>query len=127
MRETPGGSTNESFVQAHDTVVQIARGMFGEGPMSPAQVIPLHDEVHRDFLVIQRLEYDGKEVVHRTGAGGGPTRTFEHVLCITPKTTREMLQQPAIATTQYQGDPDDVVYVNPGRGRNNDADDSGGF
>ena len=68
-------------------------------------------------------------MVNHTGAGGDPTRTFEHVLRITLKTTREMLQQPAIVTTQYQGDPDadDFVYVNPGRGRNNDADDSGGF
>jgi hypothetical protein len=95
--------------------------------MTTAQVIPLRDKVRRDFLESQRLEYDGKEAVHRTGAGGGPTRTFEHVLRIKLKTTREMLQQPAIATTQYQGDPDDFVYVNPGRGRNNDADDSGGF
>ena len=97
--------------------------------MSPAQVIPLRDKVRRDFLENQRLEYDGKEVVHRTGAGGGATRTFEHVLRITLKTTRELLQQPTTATTQYQGDPDadDFVYVNPGRGRNNDADDSGGF
>ena len=54
----------------------------------------------------QRLDYDRKEEVLRNGANYGPVRTFEHVPCITRKTTREMLQRPAKATTQYFGDPD---------------------
>ena len=107
IRGMNGAGTNESFVQAHEDIVQIARGMFGhEGPLAPPQFIPLRNRIRRDFMEIQRLDYDGKEEVLRNGANYGPVRTFEHVLRITLKTTREMLQRPAKATTQYFGDPD---------------------
>ena len=36
IREMNGAGTNESFVQAHEDIVQIARGMFGrEGSLAP--------------------------------------------------------------------------------------------
>ena len=50
--------------------------------------------------------YDGKEEVLRNGANYRRVRTFEHVLRITLKTTHEMFQMPAKATTQYFGEPD---------------------
>ena len=41
IREKHGTGTNESFVQAQEDIVQIARGMFGhEGPLAPPQFIP---------------------------------------------------------------------------------------
>ena len=102
-----GAGTNESFMQAHEDIVLIARGMFGhEAPLASPQFIPLRNKIRRDFMEIQRLDYDGKEEVLRNGANHGPVRTFEHVLRVTLKTTREMLQRPAKATTQYFGDPD---------------------
>ena len=102
-----GASTNESFVQAHENIVQIACGMFGhEGPLASPQFIPLSSKIRRDFMEIQRLDYDEKEEVLRNDANYGPVCTFEHVLRITLKTMREMLQRPAKATTQYFDDPD---------------------
>ena len=107
IREMNGAGGNESYVQAHDNIVQIARGMFGhDGPLAPPQFIPLRNKIRRDFMEIQRLDYDGKEEVLRNGENYGPVRTFEYVLRITLKTTREMLQRLAKATTQYFGDPD---------------------
>ena len=108
MRETQGVGSNESFVKAHEDVIQISCGMFGhEGLISLAQCNPLRSKIRCDFMEIQRFEYNGKEVVNHTGVGGGQTRTIEHVLHVTLKTAPEMLQQPTTATSQYHGDPDD--------------------
>ena len=131
VREMNGAGGNESYVQAHDDIVQIARGMFGHtGPLSPPQFIPLRNKIRRDFMEIQRLDFDGKEEVLRNGANYGPVRTFEHVLRITLKTTREMLQKPAEASTQYFGDPDEE-WVRGGyparRAGDGGGDGSGGF
>lgn len=102
--ELQGQGENETFTQAHNEAVQVARSRFGNGEAaSPAFEVPLVAKCRRDFMEIMRLDYDGKELVNRNGTG---VRTFEHILRITLKTTRELLQKPAMPTTYCMGDPD---------------------
>jgi len=110
--ELEGRGENETFTQAHSEVVQVARQMFGATtPMSPPQKVLLLSKCRKDFIEVMRLDYDGREIVDR---GGNGVRTFEHILRVTLKTTREMLKKAPTPTTYGMGDPDATwVHVRP--------------
>lgn len=113
VTELQGYGRNEAYMQAHQHTVQAARSRFGNNaPITDPQVVRLPTKCRRDFMEVNRLDYDGKELVERDSTA--PTRNFEHMLRVTLKSTREMLARPVQATTDYHGDPDaEWVHVRP--------------
>ena len=115
INEMQGVGLNETYVQAQADVVQEARRMFGtEPPQATPQAIPLISNCRSDYIEIQRLDYDGRDVINRNGIN---VRTFEHVLRITLKTSREMLPRYLPGTSEYKGDPENGwVHIGGGGG-----------